>query len=165
MTEAEQNPEPRPRRRFKRWILIAALPILGGIALLPKAMAWGHHGHHKAKSAEELREHMDRRADWVLGRLDASDAQRTQIDAILDETAPKAFALMKEGRELRKGMRTALLAPEVDEQAVQAARADLDALADQGSELFFDTITRVSKVLTPEQRAQIDEHLARFRHH
>lgn len=172
MSHPEETEKPRtnPRRyrSWKRWALIAGIPLAAGLAFLPRVMAWGgghHFGHHHAESADELRERAGQRADWVLDKLDATDEQRTQVQAIVDRTAPEAFELMTEGRQVRKALRAALLGEQVDEQAVQQARAELDSIADRGSELMLDTLAEVSRVLTPEQRAKIADHFDRFGRH
>jgi protein CpxP len=151
-----------PRSRLRRFLLIGGIPLLAvaGLFFVPRALALGFHGRHNARTVEELREHMEHRADFVLDRLDASDAQRDKVNAILDQNAPQFFALMSEGRNVRVAMKNALLADKVDRAKLEKAQADLDALADKASELGVETLAQVAEVLTPAQRQKIAEHLA-----
>jgi periplasmic protein CpxP/Spy len=151
-----------PKSRLRRFLLIGGIPLLAaaGLFFVPRALAFGFHGRHNARTVEELREHMEHRADFVLDRLDASDDQRDKVNAILDKNAPQFFALMSEGRSVRTAMKNALLADKVDRTKLDKAQADLDALADKASELGVETLAQVAEVLTPQQRQKIAEHLA-----
>ena len=159
----------QPRRSgVRRFILFAGLPLLAaGLLLVPRALAFGpfHGGHgHQARSAEEVKAHMERRADFILDKLDASDQQREQIEAIIGKAAPEFFQLKQAGRQVRKQIQQSLAAPTLDQAQIDQARAELDTLADRATDLGMDTLTAVAKVLTPEQRKQVADHLARFDH-
>lgn len=156
-------------RRFRRFAVFAGLPLLAaGLFFVPRAMAFGgchgRGGHHGPKSEGDVREHLEERADFILDKLSASDAQRAQVDAILDKAAPQMFKLHEEGRKVKNEIKTALLAEKFDKPRFDAARTDLDALASRAAELGMDTMVAVAEVLTPAQRKQVAEHLARFQH-
>ncbi len=157
-------------RKFRRTLLWRGLPVLTafGVFMAPRAYAFGPFGHHgmhdMARSPSEVREHLGRRMEWALDRLDATDSQRDQIDAILDRAAPQFYALMEQGREVRASMKEALLADKVDRAGLERAQQELDALADRATDLGVSTLTDVAEVLTPAQRKKVAEHLASFHH-
>jgi Spy/CpxP family protein refolding chaperone len=142
------------------WIALPAL-LVGAVAL-PRAMAWHH--HHSVASSVELQEHLQDGLDHILDRVDASDAQHEQADAIAVKHAPELYGLISQGRDLRKQLKLALLAEQVDPAKVAAARSQLEALTKQASDIGLTTLTEVAQVLTPAQRKEIAQHLERFEH-
>ena len=157
------------RRRYRRFAIFAGLPLMAaGLFFVPRALAFGgcHRGPfgHGPQSQTDVRDHMGDRAEFILDKLKASDAQRAQVDAILDKTAPQMFELHQEGRRLKNEIKAALLADALDQARLDKARADLDALANRATDLGMDTMVSVSKVLTPAQRKQVADHLSRLAH-
>ncbi len=155
----------------RRRIALFGLPLLALGAVATVAIAapqvgefggdgpgWrGHHGHHDVQSAGELRDHMEIGADFLLARVDATDAQEAQVEAILDEVAGPAFELKLEGQDLREEVRASLDGGAVDAAALESARTRGLDLADRASALALDTFVDVANVLTPEQRAELSE--------
>lgn len=148
------------RSRARRFMLFGGLPLLAaGLFFVPRALAFGPwHGRHGAHTSEDVREHMLRRADFILDRLDATDEQRDKVDAIVDKAAPELFKLAKAGKNVRQQIQTALAAPAIDKAAVDKARVELDALASQATELGMNTLVAMAEVLTPAQRKKVAEH-------
>ncbi len=155
------------RAGFRRFMLFGGLPLLAaGIFFVPRALAfgpWHGHGHH-ARSPEDVKEHMVRRADFILDKLDASDQQREKVEAIIDKAAPEFFKLKQAGSQVRKQIQQSLAAPTLDKVQLEKARGELDSLADRATDLGMDTLVAVAEVLTPQQRKQVADHLARFDH-
>src|SRR5689334_21405707 len=114
--------------KFRRALYVIVPALLVGALALP-AMAWHH--HHHVESSVELGEHLEEGLDFVLHKVDASDAQHKQATAIAQKRAPELYAVISEGREVRKQLKQALLAEQVDPAAVQAVRTRLDALTKQ----------------------------------
>ncbi len=156
------------RSGFRRFMLFGGLPLLAaGAFFVPRALAFGpwHGGHgHHARSAEDVKDHMERRAEFILDRLDASDEQREKVDAIIAKAAPQFFKLKETGGLVHKQIQASLAAPTLDKAQIDKARTELDALADQATDLGMDTLVAVAEVLTPAQRKKVAEHLARFDH-
>lgn len=153
------------RSKWRRVLLFGGIPALAaGLFFTTRAYAGGWHGcrggHHGAESAEQVRDHMSRKVDWIMDELDASDAQRKQVEGIVAKRSTEFYELMKQGRAVRGALKDALLADQLDTARVEKARADLDALADRASDLGVDTLLSVAQVLTPAQRKQVAEHLA-----
>jgi protein CpxP len=148
---------------YKRAMYIA-LPLLLagaiGVIALPRALAWHH--HHHVQSSAELSEHLQGGLEHLLDKVDATDAQRAQADAIALRRAPELYTVLHEGREVRQQLKQALLADAVDVAKVQSVRARLDALSKQASEIGLASLTELAQVLTPEQRQALSERLARF---
>jgi Spy/CpxP family protein refolding chaperone len=149
-----------PKIRRALYVVVPAL-LVGAIAL-PRAFAWHH--HHHVESSVELGEHLDDGLDFLLRKVDATDAQHAQASAIVQKRAPELYAVMSEGREVRKQLKQALLAEQVDAVQVQAVRTRLDALTKQATDIGLASLTEVAQVLTPAQRKQVSERLARFEH-
>jgi protein CpxP len=148
-----------PNIRRALYIVVPAL-LVGALAL-PRAFAWHH---HHVESSVELGEHLEDGLDYLLHKVDATDAQHQQANAIAHRRAPELYAVVSEGREVRKQLKQALLAEQVDAAKVQAVRARLDALTKQASDIGLTSLTEVAQLLTPAQRKQLSERLARFEH-
>ncbi|MDB4987778.1 MAG: hypothetical protein JWN04_2956 [Myxococcaceae bacterium] len=153
--------ETRTKWQVRRalWIVLPALAV--GAVALPRALAWGHH-HHHAGSAAELAEHMESGLDHLLDQVDATDPQRAQANAIAARRAPELFAVITQGREVRQQLKQVLLAEQLDKTKLAGVQAQIDALARQASAIGLDTVFEVSEVLTPAQRKQVADRLARF---
>ena len=157
------------RSKWRRALLFGGLPVLAaGIFFTSRAYAggWrgGCHGHGMAQSPEDVRDHMSGKVDWIMDELDATDAQKKQVEGIVQKRSTEIFEVMKQGRAVRGQLKDALLAEKLDTAQVEKARAELDALADRASDLGVDTLLQVAQVLTPAQRKQVAEHLASMHH-
>jgi Spy/CpxP family protein refolding chaperone len=150
----------RTRTRTRTLTLVALLAA----ALPAAAFAFGGHGGHGscAASAEEAREHAGRMFDRGLDRVDATDAQRTTIDAVLDRAVPQIYAVREEGAALREDARDVLTADTVDAAAAEAIRKDALALVDEGSRLMVGAMVEVASVLTPDQRQELGDLMDRM---
>lgn len=163
---SDEATSPKKRSLVQRWWFWGGLAAFGAIALLavPRALAFGawQHCHESAQSPDELRSRMTSRLDFVLDRLDATDAQRTEIQAIVGKSAPEMFTIAQEGRKLRAEVKESLAATTIDKARLERAHQDLDALSNRATDLGSRTLLAVAEALTPEQRKQVSEHLARM---
>ena len=155
-------------RKRRRYGLFGALTLVAAtLAAIPFAFAdgrwggrWGgcHHGFgHGDGDAEQMRDHASRAADHLLGRVDASDEQRAQVDAILDAAVPDFFALKTQGRTLREAFHAAALADDPDREGLEALRQEALGLADEATSKALDTMLDVHGVLDAEQRSRFQE--------
>jgi protein CpxP len=147
---------------FRR-ITLAAL--LGGIAAGVgfKALAHGRwHGDGPLDPAD-LDKRLDRMLKHLYVEIDATEAQKQQLDPIVKQAAKDLLPLRD---NLRAGRREAieLLSQErVDPAALEALRARQIGLADDASRRLTRAIAEAADVLTPAQRKEL---AARFaRHH
>ncbi|MGD8862257.1 MAG: Spy/CpxP family protein refolding chaperone [Myxococcales bacterium] len=174
-TPTQDNPETRPnhtgRRRRRRFLIFGGLS-LAALASLFTARSWAHgprgffggfHHRKHPRTARELRAHLGERADHILGRLDATDAQREEVGAILDRIAPQMHALHMRGRELHEHAAGALDGG--DRDALERSRQRAVALFDEGSALAVQATQELYAVLDEEQRAEVRDHLHHLRGH
>jgi Spy/CpxP family protein refolding chaperone len=150
------------KQRRWLWIALPAL-LIGGLSI---ARAQGHHGfgfhHHRPKTAQAMAERMQDRVGHLLDKLDATPAQHTQIEASVQKRAPELFALMEEGRTLRKSLKESLLGEKVDAAQVAALQAKLQNLGARLVTVGTEGLAEISSALTPAQRAKIADRLAFF---
>jgi Spy/CpxP family protein refolding chaperone len=69
--------------------------------------------------------------------------------------------LYLEMRDTRSSLVTALTGADVDRQSIESLRAARMASLDQASERVLQALADVAEILTPAQRAEIAEKLAR----
>jgi Spy/CpxP family protein refolding chaperone len=151
-----------------RWGRVAgAAALLATVVAIPVALArgpghggpGGPMGHHPPppRSADDIADHMSERADRMLDRVDATDAQRDQVDGIIDGLAPKLWELKDEREAVRDDAARALTAKTVDREGLEAARQRGLALADKASALLTDAVADTAEVLTVDQRTELME--------
>lgn len=103
--------------------------------------------------------HMARGVDRMLDGLGISDAQRSQIQQIVQAASTEMRAQHEAGRALRdKGMQL-LTAPTIDATAAEALRQQMQVQHDQASKRMLQTLIDVARVLTPEQRTKLGERM------
>lgn len=92
----------------------------------------------------------------MLRQLDLTDAQRTQIRAIMDESRP-AEGQMKTMGDLQKQLHDAIFADTPDEAKIEQLKA---AIGEAETAVLAHRISvemKIAQVLTPEQRAKARE--------
>jgi Spy/CpxP family protein refolding chaperone len=92
----------------------------------------------------------------LLSQLDLSDAQKTQVQGILEDEHPKLAPLMEAGMKAHHALEQAIHAPIFDENAIRAAAtqagiAEADLAVEKGR-----MVSRIRAVLTPEQQKQME---------
>ena len=168
----------RSSRRVARKarLVIAAVALVGlGTAIgvvateLPTRAMW--HGwkewRHDGGSMSEAkaRERTKRISAWILDEVDASEAQREQIDEVLDDLVTKAWPLREQHREHRQAFIDELTQPEVRREVLEELRGQELALADALSGDLLEALVAVSGILDVDQRRALAEHMARHRHY
>jgi periplasmic protein CpxP/Spy len=158
----EEQMESRRASTLRRTLWVALPLTLLVLALIPRALAWGRHSHPSTQ--QELAEHMDHGLEHLLDKLDASDAQRERAGQIAERRAPALFALMNEGRGLKQKAKKVLLADQLDKAQLATLRSQLDSVYARTADTALDGFFELAEVLTPAQRKQLAERLARFEH-
>jgi len=93
----------------------------------------------------------------MLRHLDLSDAQRDQVFKIFHDQSPAMHERMKAARAARKDLETLASAAAFDRERARAI-ADTEAKAIADMEVMrAESMARVREILTPEQRAKLDQ--------
>ncbi len=119
---------------------------------LEVAQAMGRPGQPGMGPMGEPGERLLRMAD----QLGLSDAQRSQIQSIFAEAKTANEPLWQEMEAAREQMQT-LMSSGASEAQLQAQHSQMQALHQQMSDRHFATMMAVREVLTPEQRAKLQE--------
>ncbi len=142
--------------------LVGGLLIAAAVVSAQPSFAEGF-GHHRGGGGEHGEmmgggRHMGR----MLIAVDATDAQRAQIQQIHEAAAADMKPLREAGRGLRERARQLMVSPNaVDRGAAETLRLETMALQDKVSKRRLDAMLAVADVLTPQQRAKLGEMMAK----
>ena len=153
---------PRTLRRVRVLMFSTLMAVLATWAMTSWAQPMGHHGHHGMGGAMMMGgspERMGRMVDHVLDGLNATDAQRSQIKQIVQAAATDLKSQREAHRALRQQGMQIFTAPNVDANAAETLRQQMLAQHDQISRRMTQAMVDISRVLTPEQKAKIAEHM------
>lgn len=163
---------PRPKRRFLAGLLTGGLVgalLAGGASFAAHAQDGGrwcmsrmHHGG-AAMDPQAMRERVEFGTDWVLRKLDATEAQKQDVKRIVFAALDDLKGLPERHRANRDALREALTAESVDAARLETLRRDELALADEASRRITQAVVEASKVLTPEQRRRLADLMDRMR--
>jgi Spy/CpxP family protein refolding chaperone len=97
----------------------------------------------------------------MFGRLNLTDAQETQVRTLVEAHQAATTPVLDRVVTARQALHAAVTASPVDEAAIRARSAELASaeadLAVARARLHAD----ISRILTPEQRAELDQMQAR----
>jgi Spy/CpxP family protein refolding chaperone len=133
----------------------------GAVAYARNAGAWGHRG---PMSAEFIADHVELGVKYALSDVDATAEQKAQVTKILQAAATDVHGLADQHFAARKQLHEILSAPTIDRERLEAVRAGELRLADEASKRILQGVADAAEVLTPEQRAELAEHLQEHRH-
>jgi Spy/CpxP family protein refolding chaperone len=109
------------------------------------------------------------RLQRLLDKVNATPAQRSQIEGIWNNLRPQMKANRQQRQSLHQQMAAAFTAPTVNAAQVEQLRQQSMSLADKQSQLFTQGLVQTAQVLTQAQRQQaeaaIEQARARFHHH
>lgn len=106
-----------------------------------------------------------RHIDRMLDSINATDAQRTQIKAIVAAAATDMKAQHQAGRALHDKARAIFTAATIDTNAAEQLRLQMMAQQDLMSRKTLQVMLDVAQVLTPDQRAQLGALMAKRGQH
>ena len=161
-------------KRGKGWrtviagVLLVGAGVAAGTAITAYAGGGWHHGgsrgagHHGPFDAERARMRADHVVDYVAKTLSATEAQQREMHTVVGTFIDSIGDDVTEHRATRREMIALLSADSVDQAALQALRAQELSRADAVSERILDSLVELAEVLTPEQRAEVREHLVKF---
>jgi len=110
-TSGAARGNPSRRRGLGRKLFWASLIVAGVLAISRPLTAlhrpFGLRGHWgmSQSSPQELETQWNRGADWLLERVDATEEQRSQAQAIQDDLLPDLYAFQTEHQALQARMR------------------------------------------------------------
>lgn len=170
----ERRPAARRGARTLR-LTLAAVGLIGAGAVIGVVATeapghegrywkeWRHHG--PAASEAEALERARKVAARILGKVEATGAQREQVGALLEAFVAEAWPLGRQHRENRRALVAELTRPEVSPEALAELRARELALAERFSGALLDALVALSSILDPGQRVALAERFAHRRHH
>lgn len=103
--------------------------------------------------------------DRLLSHIDATAAQKEQIARIQAQARPELDQLRADGQALHEQAAKLWTASTLDERAIEQSRQKMAAHHELVSQRMTRFMLDVAKVLTPEQRTKIAEHLQSRREH
>lgn len=137
----------------------------------------GHHGMGDACGAgpfaagpmggdvdpERQSRRLDMMVQHMLGRVDASAAQRTQISTIVKAASADLATEREQMRTQRTKLMELLAAPNIDRAAIEHVRAQQASTHQAISQRMTQAMADAAEVLTPAQRAAwLEAHKARL---
>jgi periplasmic protein CpxP/Spy len=133
---------------------VAAALALGGAAAHAEP-AGGHHRGGPAMMAPGglFGGHIEHMLDLV----NATDAQRSQIETIFKAARQDLSGQREAGMKLHQQLATLYTAPNIDAAAIESVRAQMSAQHETASKRLSQASIEAARVLTPEQRARIGE--------
>jgi protein CpxP len=143
-------------RLFGGVVLVA---VLGSIAL--SAWAQGEHGRRHGGTGMMGMPMHGQMVERMLDSVNATPEQRTQIKQITERAAAERKAQFESGRALREQGMALFTQPVVDANAAEALRQKMLQQHDQTSRTMMQTMLEISRVLSPEQRKQLSEQMAK----
>jgi len=141
--------------RGMRGVLLGVAVALAGASVTAWAdpgrgqdAKYKHHGHHAGGVMGGSPRHVER----MLDSVNATDAQRAQVRQIAEAAAAETKDRRVAARSLRQQQMELFAQP-----TVEALRRQMLAEHDQTSQRMTQAMLDISRVLTPEQRAQMAE--------
>ncbi len=161
--------EPSKRRWFTRGVLgVTAAGIAGLFAAHHARHAMsatdreGGHRHHgwKNKSPEELAQRLQKGADKLLDRLDATPEQRARIKPMVDAAFKDLMPLRDLRHTLREDAVKILTAETVDRNALEALRARQLERVGEASKRLTTALADIAGELNVSQKSRIAQFAA-----
>jgi periplasmic protein CpxP/Spy len=141
-------------RGLRRVLVVVSLAVAGTVAV----SAWAHGGFGGGGRGFGMFGHMSER---VLDSVNATADQKAQIKKI----AEAAMTDLKSQRDAHTALRDeamkAFAQPTVDANAVEALRQKMLTQHDTASKRISQAMVEASRVLTPEQRQQLADNMAK----
>ncbi len=138
------------RKWFGRGLLLGCAPLAAA------GCHGSHHSHHHEDlSEEEMQAEIHRGVEFVLDRVDATDAQVDTVTRVLQDAIPDMRAFREERKALTTEMQIALRKQSIDRDELESLRTRALDLADRASARAVTVIADAAEELHPEQRSKL----------
>jgi Spy/CpxP family protein refolding chaperone len=148
--------------KFRR---ITLATILGGVAAGVgfKAFAHGRRGGGFSGPMDpaEIERRLDRMLKHFYVEIDATEAQKQQLEPIVKQAAKDLLPLRENLHAGRRDAIALLTQDRIDPAALETLRAKQIGLADEASRRLTRAVAEAAEVLTPAQRKELAAHFAR----
>ncbi len=157
----------RPTRLMFAALLFAAAGVLTfpADAATPDTTAADHGGGagmHAGMGGHGMGMHGGpRQIEHMLDSVNATADQRAQIKAIMQAAMADLKGQRESGKALHEQMLLAFAQPTVDARVVESLRAQQQVMHEAASKRMLQAKLEVSRVLTPEQRKQLADSMAK----
>jgi periplasmic protein CpxP/Spy len=162
------QPPSGARRRFLTGmvtggLLVSLLAAGGSMYALahPRRGGWFSAGHG-SRDPEQAGERAAFATDWMLHRIDASEEQRQQVQAIVQAAVKDLLPMKDQHHQYLQALRAALAQPTINRDILGEIRGAELQLANAASGRLMEAVADAAEVLTPEQRARLAELAARW---
>ncbi|MDH5509847.1 MAG: periplasmic heavy metal sensor [Nitrospinota bacterium] len=119
----------------------------------------GHWGHHGATTQEDMQDFSEFFVKRFSRRIDATDTQKAAIQKEFDSVIPKIMDLRERKNAAHKKVIAALGGETVDRAALEQARREAAALAEEAFGVVLQTTINAAEILTPAQRKELVAHI------
>ena len=137
--------------RWKKLFTRGAL-AMGALTLTGLAGCGRSHTYHADLSPDEMLARVNRGAQWMLWKVDATDEQKKRIEDVIEGLKPEVVRFHEERRALKADVAKTLETDALNQDEVARLRAVGLALAERAFNRSFDSLLQAAEVLTPEQR-------------
>ena len=141
-------------QNFFRIALVTAALAVGGVAAHAQPGPGPRGGGHGMMAPGGL---FGGHMEHLLDAVNATDSQRTQIEAIFKAARQDLAGQRDSGMKLHQQMATLYTATNVDAVAIENVRVQMSALHETASKRMSQASIDAARVLTPDQRAKIAE--------
>lgn len=151
----------------KRRVLIGSIVAGAILALAGGAFAFAHGErgmHGGGMSFDPISERFRTHVAHVLEAVDATPEQQAQVKSIVDAAAKDLDALRAQHGSAHRELHDTLTAAAIDRGRLETLRASHIEALDTASKRCLTALADAADVLTPEQRAQLGEKMAKRAH-
>lgn len=143
--------------RSRRIVIAAGVVVALAAAAGAYAVATGTQECMHKRRAELAKDLATLRVEWALRAVDATDAQRQQIAAVLDRSFAELQALHGDHAAMHARVMGMLTADTVDRAAIETFRLEALKRIEQGTKVIAAAVADAADALTPEQRRKLAE--------
>jgi periplasmic protein CpxP/Spy len=149
------------KKRIILGSIIAACVVLAGGSALAFAHGMGGGWHHGGMDPQEMVEHLQVHVSHVLDEVDASADQKARVKDIVAAATKDLEALHDQQGNVHKELHEIFTAPTIDREKLETLRAAHLQALDAASRRCATALADAAEVLTPEQRKQLGEKMAK----